>query len=343
MLFTKKKMRKTRLNKARKAGFTVRSPIAPIYEFREKLIQIYAKHTLPIHFGLKFAAALFMLLSINTKAGYVTELISLPITLLIAAVCCVLPWGMITGVMCVLLLIHFVKVSFVVALVALIIMIIMVLINMIFAPGYQSVVFFVPMLFFLKVPFVLPLILGLMAPVTALVPMLFGIAIYYLMDYVSTTAGVLADVTGVSGMSERFIQLVNALKDNRTFMVVAAAFAITVVIVFVIHRLSIDYARLIAVAAGMVTNLVLVLFGVASSETSGMSVVFVIFSSIISGLIACGIQFLFFAVDYKSTEYVQFQDDEYYYYVKAVPIVKVAEKEYDKIDIRTNDTDEESK
>lgn len=321
----------------------MRSPIAPIYEFREKLIQIYAKYTFPIRFLLKFVAAFFMLLSINSKAGYVTQLVSLPITLLISAVCCVLPWVMITGVMCILLLIHFMKVSFIVALVALVIMIVMILINMIFAPGNQSIVFFVPMLFFLKIPFLLPLVLGLLAPVTAVVPMLFGITIYYLMDYVSSTAGVLADVTESAGMSARFIQLVDGLKDNRAFLVVAAAFAITAIIVYVIHRLSIDYAWLIALAAGMVTNLVLVLFGVASSsETTGMSVVFVIFSSLISGLIAYVIQFLFFAVDYKSTEYVQFEDDEYYYYVKAVPKVRVAEKEYDKIDILAGDQSREN-
>ena len=29
------------------------------------------------------------------------------------------------------------------------------------------------------------------------------------------------------------------------------------------------------------------------------------------------------AVDFTRTEYVQFEDDDYYYYVKAVPKVKV--------------------
>ena len=315
----------------------MRSQITSIYEFREKLIQIYAKHTLPVRFGIKFVAAFFMLLSINSKAGYVAELVSLPVTLLIAAVCCVLPWSMITGVMCVILLIHFMKISFVVALVALIIMVVMVLINLIFAPGYQSVVFFVPMMFFLRMPFVLPLVLGLVAPVTSLIPMVFGLVIYYLMDYVSTTAGVLADVTGTAGMSERFIQLIDALKGNHTLMVVTAAFAITVVIVYVIRRLSIDYAWLIAIGAGMVTDLVLVLFGVATSETTSMSAIFVIFSSLVSGLIAYAVQFMVFAVDYKRTEYAEFQDDDYHYYVKAVPIVKVAEKEYNRIDILPKD------
>ena len=34
-----------------------------------------------------------------------------------------------------------------------------------------------------------------------------------------------------------------------------------------------------------------------------------------------------FSVDYTRTEYLQFDDDEYYYYVKAVPKMKVAVEE----------------
>ena len=35
------------------------------------------------------------------------------------------------------------------------------------------------------------------------------------------------------------------------------------------------------------------------------------------------LQFMILAVDFTRTEYVQFEDDDYYYYVKAVPKVKV--------------------
>ena len=35
-------------------------------------------------------------------------------------------------------------------------------------------------------------------------------------------------------------------------------------------------------------------------------------------------EFLFFSVDYSRTEHLQFEDDEYYYYVKAVPKLTVA-------------------
>lgn len=319
------------------------SPITSIYEFREKMRQIYARYTWIVRTVLKFVTAFLMLSSINQKAGYMTLLVSLPVVLLIAAVCCVLPWGMITGIMYIILLAHFMEVSFIVALLALILMVLMVLLNLIFAPGYQSAVFFVPLLFFLKIPFLIPLVLGLLAPISSLVPMLFGILLYYLMDYVSSTAGVLADSTEAAGMSARFIQLIDGLKNNHTLMIVAAAFSITLIMVYVIHRLSIDYAWAIAVAAGMVTNLVLVLFGVASSsDKAGMTAAFVIISSLVSGLIALVIQFMIFAVDYKQTDYAQFEDDEYYYYVKAVPKVRVAGKEYDKINILGDDSGKES-
>ena len=53
----------------------------------------------------------------------------------------------------------------------------------------------------------------------------------------------------------------------------------------------------------------------------------ILVGSIISCVIAFVIQFLFFNLDYSRTERLQFEDDEYYYYVKAVPKALVATSE----------------
>ena len=45
---------------------------------------------------------------------------------------------------------------------------------------------------------------------------------------------------------------------------------------------------------------------------------------ILSVLAALIYQFFVFAVDYTRTEYLQYEDDEYYYYVKAVPKIAVS-------------------
>ena len=55
------------------------------------------------------------------------------------------------------------------------------------------------------------------------------------------------------------------------------------------------------------------------------------------------LEFLFFAVDYSRTESVQYEDDEYYYYVKAVPKIVVAapEKTVKRINRRTENQETE--
>ena len=50
----------------------------------------------------------------------------------------------------------------------------------------------------------------------------------------------------------------------------------------------------------------------------------IILGSVVAGCICFILQFLFFNLDYRRTENVQFEDDEYYYYVKAVPKMTVA-------------------
>ena len=46
-------------------------------------------------------------------------------------------------------------------------------------------------------------------------------------------------------------------------------------------------------------------------------------AAIVIGLV---LEFLFFSVDYSRSESMQFEDDEYYYYVKAVPKIKDMKK-----------------
>ena len=45
---------------------------------------------------------------------------------------------------------------------------------------------------------------------------------------------------------------------------------------------------------------------------------------VVSAGLAILLQLTVFSMDYSRTEYVQFEDDEYYYYVKAVPKLTIA-------------------
>ena len=56
----------------------------------------------------------------------------------------------------------------------------------------------------------------------------------------------------------------------------------------------------------------------------GTSVSTMILGTFGSALIVLVFQFFRLVLDYTATEYVQFEDDDYYYYVKAVPKINIA-------------------
>ena len=92
----------------------------------------------------------------------------------------------------------------------------------------------------------------------------------------------------------------------------------TIVVVYIIRRLSIDRSWTLASVIGGIIGAVILMVGSVGYETN-LSNAGIILGTIISILLSLVIEFFMHNVDYSRTEYVQFEDDEYYYYVKAIP------------------------
>ena len=104
---------------------------------------------------------------------------------------------------------------------------------------------------------------------------------------------------------------------------VAAVLAATMVVVYIIRRMEIDNAWTVAWISGILFETIGLIAGYMLLGIKG-KVIGVIIGGAVSCVIAAVIQFLFFNVDYTRTERLQFEDDEYYYYVKAVPKAVIA-------------------
>ena len=110
---------------------------------------------------------------------------------------------------------------------------------------------------------------------------------------------------------------------NKAMFVTIVAFVVTLMVVYFIRRLNVDYAWTIAIIVGALLDILILLFGDLMYNTK-LSIVGLIFGNLVAGAVAKVLEFFVFNVDYSRTERVQFEDDEYYYYVKAVPKNTVA-------------------
>ncbi|MBQ8591698.1 MAG: hypothetical protein IJ485_02975 [Lachnospiraceae bacterium] len=301
---------------------------------KENIRKIYSKYENYITPAFKFLLAFISLNLVNSKLGYMSRIDNIMVVLVIALLCSCLPYNFTIIVSAVFVLLHLYTLSMECAAVALCIFLLMFLLYFRLSPKDALLVLLTPICFMLNIPIVIPLVAGLLCSPASIVSTSFGVVTYYVLDYVVTNVAAFSSTEVESEMQKIRIMIDGVLNNQLMFMVVAT-FAVTILVVFVIRKKAMDYAWTIAMIAGAILNVLILLMGELVLDLN-ISIIGTIIGAIISVLLAQVIKFFVFNVDYTRTEYVQFEDDEYYYYVKAVPkiTVAVADKSVKRINVQ---------
>ena len=130
-------------------------------------------------------------------------------------------------------------------------------------------------------------------------------------------------MTQESTFFEPLKYLLDYLRGNLLLYTLLAAFVLTFICVYLIRRSKIQYASQIAILVGAILNLSILLFANIFLELN-VDLLPMVVSIVVCMLVAYMIQFFRLTLDYHGTRKLQFEDDEYYYYVKAVPKINVA-------------------
>ena len=293
-----------------------------LLELRDKLKLIYSRNEVFILPIVKFLLAFVVLLVINGSMGYMTRIDSVAIVLVAALMCSFLPVSAITMFAVLFSLLHMYALSLEVAIVGLVVYLLMFLLFFRLGTGDALVVVLTPLLCFMKIPYIMPVAMGLLGTPLSAVSVGCGVVVYFWLQTVILNAPTIKTMNIADAMGKLRLVL-DALLGNKAMLVMVVAFAITVIAVYIIRRMSIDHSWTIAMVTGVLLNMVILLIGDLIYETN-ISVVGAIFGNLLALGIAKIVEFFRFCVDYSRTEKVQFEDDEYYYYVKAVPKMTVA-------------------
>jgi hypothetical protein len=290
--------------------------------FKERLKEFYARFEIYITPVIKFLFSLLAFSLMNKNIGFMTKLTEPYIPLVLALVCSFLPYGAISFLAAGFMLAHLSGISLEITLVMAVFIVVVGLLYYGFQPGDSYLLVLTPVFFLLKIPYAIPLIVGLSGSVISVIPVSCGVFIYYTLLYVKQNAGVLTNDMSVDQVV-KFMQLMKVLLSNKLMLVMVTAFALSLVVVAVTRSLSMDYSWIIAIVAGSIAQLSVIFVGDIVADVS-VSVIRLLVGILFSIVIAGIYTFFVFAVDYSRTEYVQFEDDDYYYYVKAVPKLTVS-------------------
>ncbi len=293
-----------------------------IREQLKKICGKYEVYLIPIG---KFLAALITFLVINGNIGYMEKVAKFPIALILALLCSFLPLNFIIICSALLSLVHVYALSMECALIVGIIYLLMFLLYFRFSPKDTFVVILTPICCMLQIPYAIPMSLGLVGTPASVVSVSCGVIVYHILGYIKESANALSALDA-DGVMAKFKYLIDGIVGNKEMLVMLIAFAVTVILVYIIRRMNIDYAWTIAIIVGGLADILILLIG-DLMYTTNIPILGVILGSILAFGVVKVLQFFVFNVDYARTERVQFEDDEYYYFVKAVPKITISTPE----------------
>ncbi|MCR5147545.1 MAG: hypothetical protein K6C35_01125 [Eubacterium sp.] len=254
---------------------------------------------------------------INMHFGYVSLFSKNMFVLLVSILCALMPDALMLFLIGVIMGVNSFAVGLETGLFFIVLFIAMYCVYLRFFPKHLYIILVAFVAMHLSMSGLLPLFIGVIAGIAGVIPAAFGLILFYYSD-VLKELDVMIKYSSEPDTIAAFNYLKDYFKDNKDLLTVIGAFAITIVVTGIIYRLSIKYAVYIAIGVGAITNLIA--FNVVSGKLHtkvDMNNIFM--STVISLIFVLLFQFCKGFVDYRRTERVQFEDDEYYYYVKAVP------------------------
>ena len=229
--------------------------------WKEHLKRFYNRYSYGIQPVVRFLFALCTMVSLNTNIGYMAKLKSPLVILPVCLVSAFLPYGAIVFLAGCLMIAHVYAVSLEMALIAIVLILTIAILYYGFKPGDSYLMVLTPLAFLFKIPYVVPLLVGLGGSLASVIPVGCGVFLYYLLIYVKQNAGILAASDGSVDIVQKYSQILKSVLFNQTMMVMIATCAVGIIVVYLIRRLSMDYAWVVAIVAGAVAELLAIFVG----------------------------------------------------------------------------------
>ncbi len=303
-------------------------------KLREQTRNFIMSHDVWVTRVFKGILTLIALEVIVGSFGYSEVLSQKWIHIVIAVLCALVPMSAMALVIELFLVIELLSLSRTVALVAVIFFVVSyVLCGVYRAKDYHNLPG-ITVAYQLHVPYLLPLESGLLDNVNEVTSVICGATISYFLKSIKDHASQILD-------SAESISVLDILTEgmitNVMYYVYLTALVVMFLTVYNIKNMNIAHSWLLAVASGVVSEFLILLAGyLLTSRTS--QIPWLIGGNIIVLIIGFATNYLVLDLDYSRAQKVQFEDDEYYYYVTAVPKIRLVEESKEIKKITAQDT-----
>lgn len=287
--------------------------------WKNKLENVYKKFPRIVSYlgKLVFSLCCFFLLRYN--CGYNAFLSNIWVVIILSVFCAFVPARYLMFIIMVYTIIQIFSLSVGAGVVCATILLIIYFIYFRFDERYVYLMFLMPVFYMARLPLLIPLVLAVSFPFNSVVIVLFGTVIYYMIRYINLNAAVISGMTQESEYTKMSF-VVNGIFTNEEFLYTLIIMFVVFLLAFYLKKVNMNQATNLAIFAGCGAYIILCIIANLVFETiTGVRLVTIVAGSIVSALLAAAVVYVLLPLDYTRLETFEFEDDEYHYYVRAVP------------------------
>lgn len=184
---------------------------------------------------------------------------------------------------------------------------------------YAMLLILLPALAMLRLPLLMVLVLALTTPFNSVFAVFAGNVMYYMIHYVDVNAAVFSGMTDVSEINMLGIMAYSFI-TYREFLYGTFTALVVFIITYYAKKININRSNDMAAIIGAGTYIIfMVSFNLAFETITVLRLATIVIGSAASMVLALIAENIMLPLDFSRTEFLEFEDEEYYYYVRAVP------------------------
>lgn len=294
-----------------------------LLELRQKISEVYGRYEAYVRICTKCLLAFLIFYMIHRQLVSSMQLRDWAEIAIFTLVAVVIPIGGLSPLMAVFVVIHMAMISVEAGVIAAVFFVLLLLTYFIFKPKQSALIAVTCLAGMLNLSGVVAIPIGLLYSPVAIIPAAAGSFVYGMILTLRQNSSVLETTAVRLTSMEKVAYFMKAVWSNERLLLLTAALIITIVVVYLIRKFPYSYAWAIAIAAGTACYVLTVLIGnVAFGVT--VNLLYLSISIIVGILIACVFHVFCFLLDGPHTEFLEYEDDDYVYYVRAIPKYSVA-------------------
>ncbi|MCC6094621.1 MAG: hypothetical protein LIV24_06320, partial [Eubacterium sp.] len=287
-----------------------------LLELREKMIRFFTDYDVYIRPLFRFALAILTFITLNDRIGYLGQVNNLLVLIILSVICGILPLNGIVFIGTILIVANCFGLSPIVGAFAVVLYLLMLLLYFRFVPKDALAIVLTPVAVTLHVPLTVPVVMGLMRGPVSAISILFSVISWSFVNCLPETIEGVVNTKGATMVD--IVQAIPGAMLNAKTMLVLVSFIVVFLIVTSIHELISSHAWEISIIVSAIVYLGLMIAG-GSILNVKINLPMTCLETVLSVAVSFVFEFFFYNADYAHTEFLQFEDDNNYYYVRVTP------------------------